>query len=190
MSGPRSGARWGSGRERRGACREARDFVKEAGNDPEKAWMTSPRGDWLLWLAGDLKIPAALLGRAAAACARRALAALPSGAPSPAGILDAVERGAAGEAPLAEVAAGRQAAVGQLAALELVGSDAATAAWEAAVSAATAVQFCGRCASGAAYYGAGVRSAPEWTANQAELAELVRSLIPWTTIEAALEVLS
>jgi len=107
------------------------------------------------------------------------------------GLLDIVERWADGLVPLEEVDGPRLTAAGQLATLELLGADAATfAAWEAASAAVLVVHSWGRHASGAAFYGAGERLAPEWTANQLRLAELVRSMIPWPVIETALEAAS
>ena len=61
---------------RMGACGEARDWVAseiERGSSIADMWDRCPRGDWLLWLAGNAGVERKRLVLAACACARLAL---------------------------------------------------------------------------------------------------------------------
>ena len=53
------------------ACVDAREWLN--GKTAAVAWRTCPRGNWLLWVAGNVGVERQILVRAALACARTAL---------------------------------------------------------------------------------------------------------------------
>ena len=90
------------------ACREARKWA--AGKTLEQAWNECPRGDWLLWLAGQLDVDRKLLVRAACQCARLALLHVPAGETRPLEALETAEAWTRGEATIEDVRAAAEAA--------------------------------------------------------------------------------
>src|ERR1017187_81406 len=60
-----------------GACSEARHAAD--GKSMREVWDSCDRGDWLLWLAGNIAIDRKLLVLAACDCARTALQYVPAG---------------------------------------------------------------------------------------------------------------
>jgi hypothetical protein len=165
------------------ACPEAREWAK--GRTLRACWDESPRGDWLLWLAGRLEIDRPTLVLAACACARTALRYVPAGDDRPRAAIETAEAWCRGEATLdqaqeagARAAAGATWAAAEAAEAAEAGAAAARAAWAAAEAAWAA--------AGAA--GAAAEAEAARVAAHAEHARLVRGIIPWDQIEAAAEV--
>ena len=72
------------------ACEEALEWVGE--RDPGTAWSQSPRGDWLLWYAGQMAVDRRQLVRTACACARLVLPLVREGEERPRLAIEAAER--------------------------------------------------------------------------------------------------
>ena len=148
------------------ACGPARDWA--ANMTAREAWETCPRGDWLLWLAARLLIPRVPLLLAACACARPTLVA--EGHPVVAiETAEAWARGGPGAPTLDDVRAAARASR-------------CTADHRAAYVAYANAAY----VADAAAYVAQVADAAR-DASRAATAEIVRAMISWETIEAAIE---
>ena len=91
-----------------GACPEA---VKWAGRKTHKrAWETCERGDWLLWISGNLDVDRKLLVLAACACARTALRFVPAGEDRPRIAIETAEAWTKGKATIEQVQSAANAA--------------------------------------------------------------------------------
>ena len=158
------------------ACDEARDWVATQ-PDAATAWAACPRGNWLVWLLGELHVRGALyrqtLVLAACACAETALCHVAAGDDRPRLAIEAARRWARGEATVEEVRAASDA-VG-------VGV-AACAAFEAA---AVCAAFTAADAF-AAFAAADAADAAADFAGYPDSADAVRNAVPWETVVAAL----
>ena len=83
------------------SCQEAVDWVGD--RDLEAAWAECDRGDWMLWLAGLLRIDRNLLVLTACDCAEPALRYVPESESRPAEALRVARAWCNGEATSAEV---------------------------------------------------------------------------------------
>jgi len=181
-------------------CADAQAWL--AGLDPsmtpEAAYAACQRGDWLLWLAVRAGVDRREVVGAACAVARTALGHVPESDQRPLQAIEAAERWAAGGASdtatinayAAAAAAADAAADAAAAAAYAAGADAAyAAAYAAADAAADAYAAADAAADAAAAYAAADADAAADAARAASLAQsavIVRSLIHWSVIEAAL----
>lgn len=78
--------------------------------DPQTAWATCPRADWMLWLARWLGIDHTQRVRALCACARTGLKYLPEGEERPLRAIEVTERWCAGTATEEDIDQARGAA--------------------------------------------------------------------------------
>jgi hypothetical protein len=157
------------------ACAAAREWASDFPSLAD-AWAACPRGDWLLWLAGHLKIPRPLLVLAACACARTVLHLIPEGEERPRVAIETAEAWARGgdNAPsLDDVHEAGHAAYIVVCTTTNNIHAAAYAAHAAAYTATSAPAYAGD-AEDAAH---GV--------SQVESVTVIRAAIPWTTIETA-----
>lgn len=158
------------------ACDEARAWVATQ-PDAATAWATCPRGNWLVWVLGELHVRGALsrqtLVLAACACAETALRHAPAYDDRPRLAIEAARRWARGEATVAEVRAASDAVGVGVAACAAFESAAICAAFAAADAAAA------EAAADAADAAADFASYPD-------SADAVRNAVPWETVVAAL----
>ena len=106
--------------QRRGACAESTTWLRNQ-PDPQTAWDTCQRGDWLLWLLGRLGVPRPRLVLAACACARLVLLHVREGEGRPFHAIETAEawaRGGEGAPTLAQVRNAADAAYAAAAARE------------------------------------------------------------------------
>jgi len=174
------------------ACREARKWA--AGKTLEQAWNECPRGDWMLWLAGQLDVDRKLLVHAACQCARLALPHVPAGEARPLKSIEAAEAWTRGKATIKDV----QAAAAAAWAAARAAWAAADAAWAACASAEAAAAWAASAASGAAWAAADAEGAAAdaegaaagawgaaWASKLAECAEIVRENVSYELIAEA-----
>lgn len=159
------------------ACAEATDWV--GSKSLSQAWKECPRGDWLLWLAGEVNVDRRLIVEAACRCAESVIGLVPAGEDRPIRAIEAARAWIVGEATLDEV---RAAAGAAYAAAARAAAWTFYAAWAARAAArAAAYAAAGADAAGAADAAA---RAPESEAQQA-CADLVRQVITVADIEKA-----
>lgn len=144
-------------------CGEAREWLASK-KDMRRAWRACPRADWLLWLAVRASVDRKIVVMTACAVARTALRFVPAGEDRPRLAIETTEAWCRGEATIGQVRA---------AALRIPASAAADA------SAASA-------AAAAAAYAAAAAADAARTQAQREHADIVRSMISWDAVEAAL----
>ena len=121
-----------------GACDEAIEWLRTQ-TDPEQAWQTCERPDWMIWYAGRCGIDRKVLVRIACDCARTALRFVPEGEDRPRLAIETTERWLSGEATIEEVRSARQAAYAAYAsAYAAYAADAAAYAADAYAAAAAA----------------------------------------------------
>ncbi len=167
------------------ACKAGPTWVRATPGEPKKLWAVCPRGDWMLWLAWKARVERRLLVRAACACARGALVHVPASDKRPRRALEAAEAWARGEVDLAAVRRAARAVFarstrsGSAAFAAYAAHDAACVSFDAAYAVTIAYD------AAAAVANTGVYGAA-YAASLAHSAELVRELIPWATIEAAI----
>ncbi len=147
------------------ACHEAVEWVGRRGI--KTAWRDCPRGDWMLWLAGQLDIDRKLLVLAACDCAETALQYVPEGETRPAKAIQTSRNWCNGTASMSDC---RKAAAAAAAAAAYAATYAAAAAAAAAADADAAY---------AAAYAARTKA-------HLTCADLVRKRIPVEIIAASL----
>lgn len=161
------------------ACYEARDWLAARPDwTPERIWAECPRGDWLMWLAGQVDIDRRALVLAACDCAELAAPYwTPDTELACVWAIDAARRWARGETELDEVRAAYTAASYAYAAASYAAAAAAAAAAYAAAA------YAAYTAAASAAYTA------TYTARErilAECADFMRARISWTDVEAAI----
>lgn len=177
---------------------------------PEEAYNACPRGDWLLWLAGRVGVEPRTIVLVACAIARTALGHVQPGEERPRIAIETTEAWTRGEATIEEErAAGIAAARAASAAPDpgaAYAAHAAAIASHATVSCYVTVSFSAgthaaaastdaarAAACAAAYTRAAATAATALAARQnahAEHAVIVRRLIPWSVIAAAISATS
>jgi hypothetical protein len=195
-------------------CAEAREWLASQRTAPLlQAWLTCPRGDWLLWLAARAGVQRQQVVLAACACARLALKYVKPGEDRPLRAIEAAEGWARGEpgftlervraaaaayayayaadaADAADAAAAyaAAAAAAYAYAADAAAADAADAADAAAADAAAAAAYAADAAAAyAADAAAAADAADARSRMQADCATKVRELLP---LEVVLEALS
>ena len=158
--------------ETKGACREAMQWLTTQG-DPQVAWETCERPDWMIWYAGRRGIDRRVLVRIVCDCARTALRFVPEGENRPRLCIEATERWIEGAATIEEVRTARRgayaaAATADAAADAAYAADAATA--DAAATAATAADAAYAAYAAAAAADAAAAAADAATAAYADAA--------------------
>jgi hypothetical protein len=171
-----------------GACSKPGEAIPWAESLPAEttaaeAWVLCQRGDWLVWLLGELHIRGLLtrqtLVLAACAAARTALGDVDPGGDRPRTAIKMAEAWARGEALISDVYA----------------ADAADSAIYAADSAcdaaaADAADSAAHFATCAAKYASAAAAATDCSKRLAEIADAVRAAVPWETVESAVARLS
>jgi len=165
------------------ACEEAIRWYND--KDSKEAWASCERGDWLLWIAANLRIDRKLIVLAACDCAEQSLYLIPEGEERPKKAIETARAWARGEASLEEVKAAANAADADSYAIHAY-SYATDAAYYAAYYATdTAATYVASVATYVAY-----SAATDYAATREESlkksAELVRSRISWERIEEKL----
>lgn len=182
---------------------EEREWAASTPGTPAELWAACPRGDWLLCLATSLGVDRRVVVLAACDCAETTTPHLTGSTRRAAGAALAVaRRWARGEATEVEVRASVDQACDVEDTVYPVGAEAG--ALSAAILAADAVvhvvfaSAASDSAAHAAAYAAAVVSASRFTAAfvsayvaalvpaRLRAADLVRTRIPWATVEAAL----
>ena len=94
------------------ACSEAIKWFEKSRLTPKQAWRQCPRGDWLSWIAGRMKVERKQLIKAACACTRLSLKFIPKGEERPLKAIETAEAWANNEDgfTLQQVAAAASAA--------------------------------------------------------------------------------
>lgn len=154
------------------ACNEAREWVGD--RDAETAWRECPRPDWMLWACGRLKLDRKLFVAIACRIARGLLYLVPANEDRPRIAIETTERWLRGDATLDEVNEARDNAY----AASKDGN------WAGAAYAATAPSSLAphTYATYTTYL-----TSPVAQANKAaECANIVREVISWDTVKAAL----
>ena len=150
------------------------------------AWLSCPRGDWLLWLAARIGIDKNLIVFAACDCAESVLYLVPEGEDRPRKAIETARAFIAGKATMQEVRAARDAAIAAYntyaarAAARAAANAAANAIFSNYAGGATiarAISVADAAADAAAY--AATNRDNAWTEKQKELANIVRKRIPW-----------
>jgi len=178
------------------ACEEAIRWYND--KDSKEAWAICERGDWLLWIAANLKVDRKLIVLAACDCAEQSLYLIPKGEERPKKAIETARAWTRGEVSLAEVRAAANAAADFYAAdADSYAADAVVAAYYAAyyatdTAATYAATYAANAATYVAYSAAAVVDVATYTAANGreeilkKLAELVRSRISWELIEEKL----
>jgi hypothetical protein len=188
------------------ACAEA--FLWAKGKTLKRAWVTCPRGDWMLWLAVKTGIDPKLRVLAACDCARTALKYVKQGELRPLAAIETAERWASGDpavtlamvedaawaawavadaAARAARAAWAAADAGGAAEAAFAAGAAADAAAGAAADAAWADWAVADAAARAARAAADAAGATARTKSLKSCAELVRGRITASMVSAALK---
>ena len=154
------------------ACDEAREWVGD--RDAETAWRECQRPDWMLWACGRLKLDRKLFVAIACRIARGLLYLVPASEDRPRIALETTERWLRGDATLDEVNEARDNAY----AASKDGN------WAGAAYAATAPSSLAPHTY--ATYTTYIGTPASQTKRAAECADIVREIIPWATVKAAL----
>jgi len=167
------------------ACEEAIRWYSD--KDSKEAWASCERGDWLLWIAANLRIDRKLIVLAACDCAEQSLYLIPEGEERPKKAIETARAWARGEASLEEVKAADIAA-----ATVVYAARAINHATYAARLTARVVYAAGDAAiaGDVSHAHAIAHAATDYAATREESlkksAELVRSRISWERIEEKL----
>lgn len=154
------------------ACAEAREWVGD--RDAETAWRECPRADWMLWACGRLKLDRKLFVAIACRIARGLLYLVPASEDRPRIAIETTERWLRGDATLDEVNEARDNAY----AASKDGN------WAGAAYAATAPSS--PVPHTYATYTTYIGAPASRTKRYAECADIVREVISWETVKAAL----
>jgi hypothetical protein len=92
-----------------GACPDAIDWAKGR-DDPETAWKTCERGDWLLWIAAEIGVRRQDVAGAACKCARLALEYIKPGEDRPLKAIEITESWTKGKSTIDQVRKTKRAA--------------------------------------------------------------------------------
>lgn len=170
-----------------GACNEAIAFVEKSKKRTAKAiWYDCERGDWMLWLASKAHVDRKIVVAKACLYARQSLRFVRAGEDRPRLAIEAADRWTRGEATIEEVIEARNAAAAANAAYAANVAYAAAYAANVANAAYAAANVAYAYAAAAA---ANVANASFTRGKSlAESALLVRSVISWDCVQAALEV--
>ena len=139
-------------------CLEAMEWLGD--RDAETAWRECERADWMLWAVAKVGVDRKIVVTAACACARTALRFVPDGEHRPLSAIETTEAWVRGNTTTEDVRA---------------------AAYAAGAAAYAAAGAAGAAADAAAY-------AVARTSSLREMADIVRTLIPWEFVQAALTV--
>jgi len=175
------------------ACEEAIRWYND--KDSKEAWASCERGDWLLWIAANLRIDRKLIVLAACDCAEQSFYLIPEEEKRPKMAIETARAWARGETSLEKVkVAARAATNATYSTYATHATNAAYAAVNAAYSAVDTVNAyaAAACATAAvAIYAADYSTRKEDYSTRKEglkkSAELVRNRISWILIKEKLD---
>ena len=173
------------------ACSESLSWANKR-KTSRNAWLSCPRGDWLLWLAGRIGIDKNLIILAACDIAESVLHLVPENEERPRKAIETARAFIAGKATIEEVRAADAAyATWHAADAAYYAANAAYAAADAAAANAAAAYAADAAASSVAAADAAAADAADaaanavtdrdsaWAEKQKELADIARNRIPW-----------